>query len=88
MSNLYSVEIINKTYQPMPVQFRVNNPDAQLRFVQPLTETKPGELTKTMFFITLPQRAIHQDNTNLTIDILSGNTVIDQIETNFLGPNQ
>ncbi|SOD93367.1 4Fe-4S dicluster domain-containing protein [Spirosoma fluviale] len=88
VSNLYSVEIINKTYQPMPVQFRVSNPDARLRFVQPMTETKPGELTKTMFFITLPQRAIHQDNTNLTIDILSGNTVIDQIETNFLGPNQ
>jgi len=87
IANLYSVEVINKTYRVLPIRFRLNNPDAKLRFVQPLTQTRPGELFKTMFFITLPEKAVHQTNTPLTLDVLSGNEVMDQIETNFLGPS-
>lgn len=86
IANLYSVEVINKTYRVLPIRFRLNNPDAKLRFVQPLTQTRPGELFKTMFFIILPEKSIHQTNTPLTLDILSGNEVMDQIDTSFLGP--
>lgn len=86
IANLYTVEVINKTYRALPVQFRLSRPDATLSFVQKLTQVQPGELTKTMFFISLPQTAIKQSNTKLTIDILSDNKVVDQIETNFLGP--
>ncbi|GAB3713565.1 cytochrome c oxidase accessory protein CcoG [Spirosoma flavus] len=86
IANLYSVEVINKTYQTMPIQFSLNRPDAQLRFVQPLTQVKPGELTKTLFFISLPETAIHQDKTNLTITVRMDTTVVDQLETTFLGP--
>jgi hypothetical protein len=39
-----------------------------------------------MFFITLPEKAIRADKTYLTIDVLTGDTIIDQIETTFLGP--
>ncbi|SFC24497.1 cytochrome c oxidase accessory protein CcoG [Spirosoma endophyticum] len=86
VANLYSVELINKTYRALPVRFRLNRPDATLRFVQPLSQTQPGELTQTMFFITLPEKAIHADKTRLTIDVLTGDTVVDQVETSFLGP--
>ncbi|GAB3786990.1 cytochrome c oxidase accessory protein CcoG [Spirosoma horti] len=86
VANLYSVEVINKTYRALPVRFRLNRPDATLRFVQPLSQTKPGELTKTMFFITLPEKAIQADKTSLIIDVLTGDTVVDQVETSFLGP--
>ncbi|MDB5241138.1 MAG: cytochrome oxidase accessory protein CcoG [Spirosoma sp.] len=86
VANLYSVEVINKTYHVLPVRFRLNRADATLRFVQPLSQTQPGELAKTMFFITLPEKAIRADKTNLTIDVLTGDAVIDQIGTTFLGP--
>lgn len=86
IANLYTVEVINKTYSALPVQFRLSRPDATLAFVQKLTQVQPGELTKTMFFISLPQTAIQQSNTKLTIDIISNNKLVDQIETNFLGP--
>jgi len=86
IANLYSVEVINKTYQVLPIRFRLNRPDAVLRFVQPLNQIQPGELTKTMFFITLPEKSIRADRTNLLIDVLTADTVVDQIETTFLGP--
>ena len=83
IANLYSVEVINKTYRVLPIRFRLSNPNARLRFVQPLTQIRPGELTKTMFFILLPETALHQTNTPLTLDILSGNEVVDHVETSF-----
>ena len=86
VANLYSLEVINKTYRPLPVRFRLSRPDAQLRFVQPLSQVRPGELTRTMFFVTLPESAIRQNSTRLTIEVLTGQTIVKRIETSFLGP--
>ena len=86
ISNLYSLEVINKTYGDLPVQLRVAQPGAQLRFVQPLTRVKPGEQAKTIFFISLPERSIHQNSTPLTIDVVSAGKTVSQLKTSFLGP--
>ncbi|WP_138991067.1 4Fe-4S dicluster domain-containing protein [Larkinella sp. C7] len=86
VSNLYLVEVINKTYRTLPVQFRLSRTDAKLRFVQPLSSVPAGEQTKGMFFIDLPEKTIRQNSTPLHIDVLAGNEVVDQIETTFLGP--
>lgn len=83
VSNLYALEIINKTYRPMPVRLRVSHPGATVRFVQPLTEVQPGELSKTMLFISLPQNTLTQSSTPLTVEILSGNEVVDRVKTGF-----
>ena len=86
VSNLYLVEVVNKTYRTLPVQFRLSRTDAKLRFVQPLSSVPAGELTKGMFFIDLPEKTIRQNSTPLHIDVLAGSEVVDQIETTFLGP--
>ncbi|RAJ95866.1 cytochrome c oxidase accessory protein FixG [Larkinella arboricola] len=86
VSNLYLVEIINKTYRPMPVQLRVNQPGATLRFVQPIASVPAGELIKGSFFIQLPEKTIRQNSTPLRIDVLAGDEIVDQIQTTFLGP--
>lgn len=88
VSNLYMVEVINKTYRPLAVQFRLSRPDAHLRFVQPFASLPAGELTKGMFFIDLPEKAIRENSTPLQIDVLVGNKIIEQIGTTFLGPVQ
>ncbi|QHV95546.1 cytochrome c oxidase accessory protein CcoG [Spirosoma endbachense] len=86
VSNLYLVEIMNKTYRPIPVRFRLSRSDAKLIFVQPLSTVPAGELTKGMFFINLPEKSIRQNSTPLQVDVLVGNQVVKQLETTFLGP--
>ncbi|GAB2583544.1 cytochrome c oxidase accessory protein CcoG [Spirosoma areae] len=86
VSNLYLVEAINKTYRSISVRFRLSRPDARLRFVQPFSVLPAGELTKGIFFITLPEKTIRQNSTPLRLDVLVGDKVVDQIETTFLGP--
>ncbi|MFD1141435.1 4Fe-4S dicluster domain-containing protein [Larkinella insperata] len=86
VSNLYLVEIINKTYRPLPVQLRVQQPGANLHFIQPIASVPAGELIKGSFFIQLPEKSIHRNSTPLRIDVLAGDEIVDQIETTFLGP--
>ncbi len=88
VSNLYQLEVVNKTYRPIAVRFRLSRPDARLRFVQPLVTVPGGELAEGIFFIDLPEAAIHATSTPLGIDVLVGNTIVEQVETTSLGPEQ
>lgn len=86
IQNLYTADIINKTYHTLPLTLRVDRPGATLRLVQPLTQVLPGTLTKALFFITLPDTTIRQPTTPLTIDVLSDGRLVDQFNTTFTGP--
>jgi len=86
ISNLYSLEVINKTYKPMKLAIHASRPDAKLRFVQPLGTLDPGTLTKVMFFIDLPEQTITQNSTPLTLDVATNGQILHNIETTFLGP--
>lgn len=86
VSNLYLVELVNKSYDARTVQFRITNPDAKLRFVQPITKAPANELAKGTFFILLPESSIQMASTPLQIEVLSDGEVVDTIKTTFLGP--
>ncbi|UFH57363.1 hypothetical protein LN737_07475 [Spirosoma sp. KNUC1025] len=88
VSNLYLVELVNKTHQSKPVTFRVDYPGAQLRMVQPIANVPADELTKGMFFILLPEKSIRESSTKLTVEIISEGVVLDKVKTTFLGPVQ
>ena len=88
ISDLYLVELVNKTHKDKPVSFRVAYPGAKLRMVQPITKAPADDLTKGMFFILLPEKSIHQNSTKLIIEVLSDGEVVDKVNTTFLGPVQ
>ena len=86
ISNLYSLEVINKTYKPMQLDIHPNRADAKMRLVQPLGTLAPGTLTKVMFFIDLPERTIAENSTPITLDVSTNGEALKKIETTFLGP--
>ncbi len=86
VSNLYLVEVINKTHRAKPVTFRVNHPGATLKMVQPIIKLPADELTKGMFFILLPEKFIRESSTKLTVEVTSEGVVLDNVKTTFSGP--
>jgi hypothetical protein len=56
--------------------------------VQPLTRVAADELAKGMFFVLLPEGAIHESSTKLEIEVVSEGVVLDRVKTTFLGPIQ
>lgn len=86
ISNLYNIEFVNKTYETLPLEFRVMHPDARIRMVLPIRKVPPAEMVKGSFFILLPERSIRQSSTRLEIEIRSNGQVVDHVTTTFLGP--
>ncbi len=87
ISNLYTVEVINKTFRPIELSFKVKNPDFQLQYVgQALKTARPGELTKGSFFLLTPAKKITENKTPIEIEVTANGQLIDQVKTNFMGP--
>jgi cytochrome c oxidase accessory protein FixG len=88
ISNLYNVQVVNKTFKNVPVQFHLKQPAGEIKFVGNSPDTVRGEgLADGEFFIILNDNEIHRVKTPVTIEVLSNNKVISTVKTNFLGPN-
>ncbi|MEI6411391.1 MAG: cytochrome c oxidase accessory protein CcoG [Bacteroidota bacterium] len=88
LSNLYTFEVINKSAKPMPFTFRTVTKGAELQLVgQQPAPIQKGAKAEGAFFITMPADQLTGRKTELTIDVYSGDQKIDEIKTNFMGPN-
>jgi cytochrome c oxidase accessory protein FixG len=88
LSNLYDYQIINKTAKVFPIEFRLKGGIGEIKIVgsQPLT-VKNG-VSKGVIFIELPKDKLTGHSTEFKVEILSKGIVIDELTTNFLGPEK
>ncbi len=87
VSNLYNVKIVNKTFEDMPVRVELASPGGKIRWVGKGFDTVPKEgLAEGEFFIILNRDDIRKTRTELKLNIYSGETILDEVETAFLGP--
>ncbi|OZI05424.1 cytochrome c oxidase accessory protein CcoG [Siphonobacter sp. BAB-5385] len=87
ISNLYTVEVLNKTFKPVALEFKVKNPGFSLQYVgQPLQTAQPGTFTKSSFFLLTPAKGIQENKTPLTIEVRANGQLMQEVKTNFMGP--
>jgi cytochrome c oxidase accessory protein FixG len=87
ISNLYNVQLVNKTFDDQPVTFELKGTDGEIRIVGENELILPGQAKKeTTFFILLDKEKIKTSSTRFSILVYTGDQVIDEIETRFLGP--
>ena len=86
ISNLYTVRVINKTRNEMPITFKIESGDGEISMVgKPMTVGKEAK-SETEFFITRDRNKIHERKTKLKIGVYSGDKKIQTVSTTFLGP--
>ncbi|PJJ59748.1 cytochrome c oxidase accessory protein CcoG [Hymenobacter chitinivorans] len=91
ITNLYNISVINKTNRAYPLTLRVLEP-AQGKIS--LVGTNGGlqlpaqGLTEGVFFAELPRTALTRTNQQLRLGLYSGNELIAETSTKFLGPVQ
>jgi cytochrome c oxidase accessory protein FixG len=86
ISNLYNFQMVNKTNDTFPVDLRIKGQVGQIKLVGQMPLTMPGEVTNGAFFIEMPKNVLEKRNTPLTIQIIRGGKLIDEVKTQFLGP--
>ncbi|MFK7806258.1 MAG: 4Fe-4S dicluster domain-containing protein [Saprospiraceae bacterium] len=86
ISNLYNYQIVNKTKEAMPLEFRLENVEGEIRFVgNPPSATEDG-LTEGAVFIQIDPNDLQGKSTSLIIGVYSEGREIDKVKTKFLGP--
>jgi cytochrome c oxidase accessory protein FixG len=88
ISNLYNVKIINKTHDDLPVEFKLNNLEGEVRLVgnQNLV-IKSDSLLDTQVFVVLEPEQIHEQKSTITLDVVSQGKAMGNEKTFFLGPH-
>ncbi len=86
ISNLYTVKIVNKTFKKLPVEFRLKSLPGRINVVGSKLVVPPDGLAESALFVELPRDQIHSENAKVTIEVLSGGKVLDEVKTTFIAP--
>lgn len=87
VSNLFTVKLVNKTRNELPVNLKVENfPGATIEVVGKDLILKKESMTQGSFFIFLDKHAINTRKTELKIGIYSKEKLVKTVKTSFLGP--
>ncbi len=86
ISNLYDVNIINKTFDKIEPTLEVENiKNAEVKLVSGSLTLEPESVAEAQIFVIVPKDEIKQLNTPIEIAVKANGKVIDVIKTSFLG---
>jgi hypothetical protein len=86
--NLYNLEFVNKTFEDIDVDVRVESPAfAAVERADGQLMTIPAEgLTKGVYFIRIPEDKLDEARTVVKLGIYSGEKKLETISARFIGP--
>lgn len=88
ISNLYNVQFINKTSEPIVLTLKVANNKAIIRIQGGNLNVPMQGRADAVFFLDIPKKQIIDIKTPLNIEVYNGTTLVETIKTNFLGPEE
>ena len=86
-SNLYKIQLVNKTRASMPIHLKVVSHEAEIVFLGDAIAAVEGEITEANFMVIITKDQLKASNTPVSIGIFSGDKLFSEYKTNFLGPN-
>jgi cytochrome c oxidase accessory protein FixG len=88
ISNLYNIQIINKTFNKIPVLLKVKSPAGEIKFVgDGFHELNEQAMAEAEFFVIISKSEIKKVKTPLVLEVISNGKVLEEVKTNFMGPN-
>ena len=85
--NLYSVKMVNKTFDSVAVQLRLRAPEAAtLHMVNGDVTLAPEGIVETALFVEMPPDKIYGPNAAVVFEVVRDGKVIDEVNSSFMGP--
>jgi len=86
ISNMYNVEVINKTDHPKNITLTADDPAIKIKYIQkPGTIAKEGSV-KAMFFVLIPLKNIRTAKTVVNVQVVVDKRIVKTVSTTFVGP--
>jgi cytochrome c oxidase accessory protein FixG len=87
-SNIYKLQVINKTRRTLPVDLQLVNPSgAQLKIVGDPLKVAKGEVGEMQFLVIIKKTDLHSSNSPVEFKVMSEGREMDDIRSTFVGPN-
>ncbi|MEZ5358132.1 MAG: cytochrome c oxidase accessory protein CcoG [Candidatus Zixiibacteriota bacterium] len=87
--NLYSVKLVNKTQDDIPIQFKLVAPQSGTISVIGGNIIVPAQgLSESALFVDIPRDKLFSSSSLVKIEVLDGDEVVEEITTSFLGPQR
>lgn len=87
ISNLYNLKIVNKTFEQKNIVLNLKSPQGEIEVIGGDITVSEGNLGDAAFFVMIPKDKLKFANTPLIIEVFDGNELLEEIKTNFIGPN-
>jgi cytochrome c oxidase accessory protein FixG len=86
ISNIYNADITNKANVSKTIMLRPEDPNIKLKYIQAPGVVGKGSDIKVMFFVLIPANKIREVKTDVRLQLISGNKIIQTVTTTFVGP--
>jgi len=86
ISNLYNFKVVNKTSREMPLRFELIGIPGEIKLVGKEVHLEKAALAQGALFILLDHEQLRGTKTKLTIGVFSGDRMIEEVSTTFVGP--
>ncbi|HPM30935.1 MAG TPA: cytochrome c oxidase accessory protein CcoG [Chryseolinea sp.] len=88
ITNLYNIEFVNKTFDPIELEIRVEEPmGVQILKADGKAIDIPAEgMVKSVFFIKIPEHNVKNARTVVTLGVYQNGERIETVKAKFIGP--
>jgi cytochrome c oxidase accessory protein FixG len=86
VSNLYDLNIVNKTFDEIPVAIKLQDIDGELKLIGNDIVIEPQGNIDAKFLVLLPKSELTKMSTPIEIGIFSKDKLIKKVSTSFLAP--
>lgn len=87
-TNLYTVKVLNKTFDELPIRLELLEPEGKLSMVGEQLSVGGQDKTEGAFFIDLHGNVLNGIETKIAIAVYSGERQLEMVKTSFMGPRK
>lgn len=86
VSNVYNLEIVNKTHENIPLELRILSHQGKVLIPGNTIEVKDQSKFASSFILYIPREQLTSDNTPVVFGIFSNDKLIEEYKATFVGP--
>ena len=86
-SNIYMIQVINKTRNALPVELKLDEPQGEIKLIGDPLVVQRGAVGELQFLVLIKKSDLKASNTKLEFNVTSNGKKMDEIEATFAAPN-
>jgi polyferredoxin len=87
LSNIYTIQLINKTRRDLPVELSIDKMDGDIKMMGGPLVVPKGDVGKATFLLVVEKSKLKSSMTEIEFKVMSEGREMDEIKATFVGPN-